>query len=50
MFLLQEEDPVVEKITNSTEEGKKVTRNNGAKYPAVFRRIADKIEEQPNIK
>lgn len=45
-----EEDPVVEKITNSTEEGKKVTRNNGAKYPAVFRRIADKIEEQSNIK
>ncbi|ELT95976.1 hypothetical protein CAPTEDRAFT_17853 [Capitella teleta] len=34
-------DPVVKKLFESTEEGKKVTRNSGDKYPAVFRRIAD---------
>ncbi|RUS81990.1 hypothetical protein EGW08_010259 [Elysia chlorotica] len=32
-------DPVVEKIYNSTEEGQKVTRNKGEKWLAVFRRI-----------
>lgn len=32
-------DPVVEKIYSSTEEGKKVTRNKGDKWLAVFRRI-----------
>ncbi|XP_011701695.1 PREDICTED: tRNA (guanine-N(7)-)-methyltransferase [Wasmannia auropunctata] len=35
------EDPVVEKLYESTEEGKKVTRNKGDKFLAVFRRIAD---------
>lgn len=34
-------DPVVEKLYESTEEGKKVTRNKGDKFLAVFRRIAD---------
>ncbi|XP_012064587.1 PREDICTED: tRNA (guanine-N(7)-)-methyltransferase [Atta cephalotes] len=34
-------DPVVEKLYESTEEGKKVTRNEGDKFLAVFRRIAD---------
>ncbi|CAG9772824.1 unnamed protein product [Ceutorhynchus assimilis] len=34
-------DPVVEKLFSSTEEGQKVTRNNGDKFLAVFRRIAD---------
>ena len=34
-----ENDPVIECITNSTEEGKKVARNNGDKYWAVYRRI-----------
>ncbi|OQR77428.1 tRNA (guanine-N(7)-)-methyltransferase-like [Tropilaelaps mercedesae] len=33
------EDPVTEKLYDSTEEGKKVSRNAGKKYPAVFRRI-----------
>ncbi|CAG9862010.1 unnamed protein product [Phyllotreta striolata] len=36
-----EEDPVVDKLYSSTEEGQKVTRNNGDKFLAVFKRIAD---------
>nr|CAG4649617.1 EOG090X0BSB [Scapholeberis mucronata]SVE93832.1 EOG090X0BSB [Scapholeberis mucronata] len=42
--LTQEEldqDVVVPKLYESTEEGKKVTRNNGDKFLAVFRRIPD---------
>ena len=31
----------MEKICESTEEGKKVTRNKGQKFVAIFRRIAD---------
>ncbi|XP_059170636.1 tRNA (guanine-N(7)-)-methyltransferase-like [Physella acuta] len=34
-----ENDVVVDKIYNSTEEGQKVTRNKGDKWLAVFRRI-----------
>ncbi|KAE8161013.1 hypothetical protein BDV40DRAFT_199339 [Aspergillus tamarii] len=34
-------DPCVEVMRESTEEGKKVTRNKGNKYVAVFRRKAD---------
>ncbi|XP_028161898.1 tRNA (guanine-N(7)-)-methyltransferase [Ostrinia nubilalis] len=34
-------DPIVEKLYESTEEGQKVTRNNGEKHLAVFKRIAD---------
>ncbi|KAK6637746.1 hypothetical protein RUM44_008168 [Polyplax serrata] len=34
-------DPVVEKLYQSSEEGQKVTRNNGQKFLAVFRRIKD---------
>ncbi|XP_050041821.1 tRNA (guanine-N(7)-)-methyltransferase isoform X1 [Dermacentor andersoni] len=34
-------DVVVEKLYESTEEGKKVTRNSGEKFLAVFRRIED---------
>ncbi|XP_046681053.1 tRNA (guanine-N(7)-)-methyltransferase-like [Homalodisca vitripennis] len=36
-----DEDPVVAKILDSTEEGQKVTRNHGDKFLAVFERIAD---------
>jgi len=36
-----EADPIVPLLTESTEEGKKVTRNKGDKYTAVFRRIPD---------
>ncbi|KOB74469.1 tRNA (guanine-N(7)-)-methyltransferase [Operophtera brumata] len=36
----QKTDPIVEKLYESTEEGQKVTRNNGEKYLAVYRRIA----------
>lgn len=39
--LMQAADPIVEKLYESTEEGKKVTRNKGDKYLAVYRRIAD---------
>ncbi|XP_017769368.1 PREDICTED: tRNA (guanine-N(7)-)-methyltransferase [Nicrophorus vespilloides] len=34
-------DPVVDKLFSSSEEGQKVTRNNGDKFLAVFRRIRD---------
>ncbi|XP_063974626.1 tRNA (guanine-N(7)-)-methyltransferase [Diachasmimorpha longicaudata] len=34
-------DPIVPKLYESTEEGQKVTRNNGDKFLAVFRRIED---------
>ncbi|XP_065827437.1 tRNA (guanine-N(7)-)-methyltransferase-like [Oscarella lobularis] len=34
-------DPVIEKLYESTEEGKKVTRNKGDKYMAVYVRVAD---------
>ena len=35
-------DPCVDAMLNGTEEGKKVTRLSGNKYPAVWRRIAPK--------
>jgi len=45
-----EDDPAVEKVYSSTEEGKKVTRNNGAKYFAMFERIEDPyVSGQQNI-
>uniref|UniRef100_A0A8D0BPD3 tRNA (guanine-N(7)-)-methyltransferase n=1 Tax=Salvator merianae TaxID=96440 RepID=A0A8D0BPD3_SALMN len=34
-------DPVVDLLGTSTEEGKKVQRNGGKTFPAVFRRIVD---------
>ncbi|XP_057367738.1 tRNA (guanine-N(7)-)-methyltransferase-like [Daphnia carinata] len=50
--LTQEEldqDIVVPKLYESTEEGKKVTRNSGDKFLAVFRRIPDPyVPEQAN--
>ncbi|XP_072017930.1 tRNA (guanine-N(7)-)-methyltransferase-like [Amphiura filiformis] len=39
-------DPVVNKLYESTEEGQKVTRNSGDKFPAVFRKIADPTVSQ----
>ncbi|KAI4460388.1 3-deoxy-d-manno-octulosonic-acid transferase/trna guanine-n 7 - -methyltransferase [Holotrichia oblita] len=36
-----EDDPIVEKLYSSTEEGQKVTRNKGDKFLAVFRRTPD---------
>jgi len=36
-----ENDPVVPLLSDSSGEGKKVTRNNGQKYLAIFRRIKD---------
>lgn len=36
-----ERDPCVQVMKDATEEGKKVTRNNGHKFVAVFRRKAD---------
>jgi len=35
----QEDDPVMPHIMESSEEGQKVTKNQGKKFPAVFRRI-----------
>jgi tRNA (guanine-N7-)-methyltransferase len=40
-FLIQDQDVVVPKLYESSEEGQKVTRNKGDKFLAVFRRIAD---------
>ncbi|TPX33416.1 hypothetical protein SeMB42_g07486 [Synchytrium endobioticum] len=34
-------DPCIHCVLNETEEGKKVTRNNGEKFLAVYRRIED---------
>jgi len=34
-------DPVVEKLFESSEEGQKVSRNEGSKWCAVFQRVAD---------
>ena len=36
-----EGDPIVEQVRTSTEEGKKVERNEGVKLLAVYRRKAD---------
>ena len=33
------DDPCINAMTNDTEEGMKVTRQGGSKYPAVFRRV-----------
>ncbi|KAH0629086.1 hypothetical protein JD844_010897 [Phrynosoma platyrhinos] len=38
-------DPIVEILGTSTEEGKKVQRNGGKTFPAVFRRISDTTQE-----
>ena len=42
-YVRQEDDPTVGKLYDSTEEGKKVTRNSGDKHCAVFRRIEDPL-------
>lgn len=42
-LFLQSEDPIVEHLGSSTEEGKKVLRNGGKNFPAVFRRIQDPL-------
>lgn len=36
------QDPIVTKLFDSSEEGKKVVRNKGSHYLAIFRRINDK--------
>ncbi|KAJ1957332.1 tRNA (guanine-N(7)-)-methyltransferase (tRNA(m7G46)-methyltransferase), partial [Dipsacomyces acuminosporus] len=41
-----ESDPAIPCVVNSTEEGKKVARNKGAKYLACYRRIEDPYEAQ----
>ncbi|KAM6468702.1 tRNA (guanine-N(7)-)-methyltransferase [Liasis olivaceus] len=39
-------DPIVNLLGTSTEEGRKVQRNGGKVFPAVFRRISDRAQEQ----
>ncbi|OZJ01982.1 tRNA (guanine-N(7)-)-methyltransferase [Bifiguratus adelaidae] len=41
----EESDPVVPYVRTSTEEGKKVERNQGDKYLACFRRIEDPLRK-----
>jgi tRNA (guanine-N7-)-methyltransferase len=48
-LFFQKDDPVVDKLFDSSEEGKKVTRNNGEKYPAIFRRIQDPLLAETNF-
>lgn len=40
------DDPIVEKLYESTEEGQKVSRNKGDKFLAVFKRICDPYEQE----
>lgn len=40
-------DPVVEQVRISTEEGRKVERNEGPKLLAVFRRLAEPKTSAP---
>ena len=42
--MFQNDDPVIHVISDCSEEGKKVTRNHGDKFVAVFRRIKDPYE------
>ncbi|CAK1545282.1 unnamed protein product [Leptosia nina] len=42
------EDKIVDKLFESTEEGQKVSRNNGDKFLAVFRRVCDNITLNTN--
>ena len=41
-----DQDPVVAKLYESTEEGQKVSRAKGEKWCAVFRRVKDPAEEE----
>eukprot|EP01138_Halocafeteria_seosinensis_P012035 gb/GECG01012300.1/.p1 GENE.gb/GECG01012300.1/~~gb/GECG01012300.1/.p1 ORF type:complete len:292 (+),score=45.11 gb/GECG01012300.1/:1-876(+) len=41
-----EKDPCVQVMKEATEEGKKVTRNEGKKYIAVFKRLTDEETEE----
>lgn len=45
---LLKNDPCIEHVVGSTEEGKKVERNKGDKYLAVFRRIEDPVVLKPD--
>ena len=44
----QDADPVTEKLYDSSEEGKKVTRNHGDKYLAFFRRVERNTNSKPD--
>lgn len=44
---LEKVDPIVDQIRNATEEGKKVTRNNGEKFVACFRRLEKPLKKPP---
>lgn len=46
LFFFQASDPIIEKLYASSEEGQKVTRNNGDKFLAVFKRISDPYDNQ----
>lgn len=45
---IEANDPCINAMKNETEEGKKVTRNNGQKYYAIYRRINDDDNETIN--
>lgn len=49
LFYLQKSDPVIEKIYDSSEEAKKVSRNKGDKFLAVYERIDDPFFSQTDI-
>jgi tRNA (guanine-N7-)-methyltransferase len=41
-------DPIVSKLFDSSEEGKKVVRNKGSHHLAIFRRISDNFNKTSN--
>ena len=42
--VFQQDDPILPKLSKSTEEGKKVTRNRGETFVAVYKRVQDSQE------
>lgn len=46
IIFLKDQDPIIEKLYESTEEGQKVTRNKGDKFLAIFKRIPDPFEKK----
>lgn len=46
--MFQNKDPVVGVMPDCSEEGKKVTRNAGDKFVAIFKRIKDPYESSDN--
>lgn len=44
-----EQDPIFKYVFDSSEEGKKVSRNEGSKYHAIYRRTAVEPQFEPDL-